>query len=422
MRPVLVSWSDLHGGAARAAYRLHRALREINVDSRMVVAAKVSDDDAVIGPSALGRFGARISARLDRLPLRRYRNAHGSLFSPAWAPGSAAARVRAQQGDLVHVHWVNNGCLRIESLARLTGPLLWTLHDQWLFTGGCHYSGACTRYLQSCGACPTLGSNNSKDLSRAVFLRKQQAWPALPLTLITPSRWLAQLAATSALARGRRIEVIPNCLDTDVFKPSGVLAARRELKLPEDGYVVLFSGLLSARDERKGYQLLAPALERLSKKLGNGSICLVVLGMNPPANPAAVPYVVRYLGVLSDDSQLARAYAAADVFVAPSLQDNLPNTVMEALSCGTPCVAFDVGGMPDLIEHRDTGYLARAYEVEDLAAGLEWVCSDRNRQRALSARAREKVLTAYSPKIIAERHMALYEDVLSSARRNQRVA
>jgi glycosyltransferase involved in cell wall biosynthesis len=263
-----------------------------------------------------------------------------------------------------------------------------------------------------------LGSKDARDLSHAVFMRKRKAWPALPFTLITPSRWLAQLAAASALMRGRRIEVIPNCLDTEVFKPSEAVAARRHLQLPEDGHVVLFSGLLSVRDERKGYQLLAPALERLSKELGSGSICLVVLGMNPPANPPAVPYAVRYLGVLSDDTQLARAYAAADVFVAPSLQDNLPNTVMEALSCGTPCVAFDVGGMPDLIEHRHSGYLARAFDVEDLAAGLEWVCSDRNRQRALSARAREKVQSTYSPKVVAERHLALYEDVLSTAARN----
>jgi glycosyltransferase involved in cell wall biosynthesis len=410
---VLISWSDLHGGAARAAYRLHLALRAINVDSSLLVAAKASDNETVVGPSALGRIEARAFARLDRVPLRRYRAGHAGLFSPGWAPGSAAARAGALQGSLVHMHWVNNGFMRIESLKRLAGPLVWTLHDQWAFTGGCHYSSVCTRYRDACGICPVLGSTETNDLSHDVFVRKREAWSTVHLTLIAPSRWLARLAASSALMRGRRVEVIPNCLDTDVFRPLDAVAARDRLKLPQDAYIVLFSGLVSAIDPRKGYQLLAPALERLCKRLGDCPICLLVVGMNTPENPPAVPYEVRYLGVLSDEAEMAGAYAAADVFVAPSLQDNLPNTVMEAMSCGTPCVAFDVCGLPDLIEHRQTGYLARAYDVDDLAAGLEWVCIDRVRRRALSARSREKVLSTYAPNLVAERHLALYEDVLS---------
>jgi glycosyltransferase involved in cell wall biosynthesis len=388
----------------------------------MVVATKASDDPHVAGPSSVGQICSRATARLDRLPLRRYLVNNATLFSPACAPSSAAARVKAFRADLLHLHWVNNGFMRIESIKRLNAPIVWTLHDQWVFTGGCHYSADCTRYAHDCGMCPVLSSKQPADLSQTVVRRKRKAWSNVDLTLVTPSRWLATIAAQSALMQGRRIEVIPNCLDTDTFRPCDATVARGQLNLPQDRCVVLFSGLTTSTDQRKGYHLLPPALRRLSERFGDRSVCLVVAGMQAPINPEPLPFEVRYLGFLNDDVDMARAYSAADVFVAPSLQDNLPNTVMEAMSCGTPCVAFDVTGMPDLIDHRHNGYLARAYEVEDLAEGLHWVCADAARHQSLSVHARQKALSEYSEHSIAERYLALYQDVIARGSRSGRLS
>jgi glycosyltransferase involved in cell wall biosynthesis len=423
VRVALLSTYDLVGGAARATYRLHQGLRAIGVDSLLTVQAKVSGDPSVLAPPGLpGRLGpleARVRRFLHSLPVRLRRGRPPGVFTAAALPDRLAPRLAALAPDLVHLAWVADGFLRIESLPRLRRPLVWTLHDSWAFTGGCHVPYDCARYRERCGRCPALGSARERDLSRAVWERKERSWGSLDLTLVAPSRWLAEAARSSALLGGRRVEVIRNGLDLERFRPGDAREARASLGLPSEARVLLFAGVAALEDPNKGFPLLAAALGALGSQGWGKRLLLVVLGASAPAGAdgaAATGVPIRYVGRVDDERRLALYYVAADALVAPSIQENQPNTVSEALACGTPCVAFRASGMVDLVEHEGVGYLARPYESADLARGIAWVLEDEGRRRALSERARRWALEELSLTRAAHKHLALYEEILGRRR------
>ena len=420
MNVLHLSWSDVQGGAARAAYRLHRALPTISVDSQMLVEVKGSQEPSILDAgSTVNRVAGRMLSRWDQFYVRDYKGRKPLLFSPAKKATWTVERANRIAADIYHLHWITNGYLRVEDLPRLQKPLVWTLHDLWAFTGGCHYGEGCLRFEIACGCCPVLDSRVQKDLSRETWERKKSAWQNVNLTLIAPSRWMASMAASSALFCSRRIEVIPYCLDTEVFCPIERAVARRKLFLPHDKHLVLFSALTGDGDKRKGLHLLKSAFERLAKNGNAASICLAVAGMNRDKQTSSFSFDVHYLGILKQEAEVALACAAADVFVAPSMEDNLPNTVLEALSCGTPCVAFDIGGMGDMIDHLTNGYLAKPFDVDDLAMGIRWVLADENRRRSLGDAARKKVVAEYGFEPIARRHVRLYEELTLTTKRSK---
>jgi glycosyltransferase involved in cell wall biosynthesis len=239
--------------------------------------------------------------------------------------------------------------------------------------------------------------------------RKAKVFRELSITIVTPSRWLAEMAGQSSLFAGRRIEVIPYGLDTEIFKPIGRRVARERLGLPSDGPIVLF-GAQAVTDSRKGWDLLCDALRRLEQPC-----TLLIFGEGGIVVEHASHITVRQLGSFVDDTSLALVYSAADVFVCPSREDNLPNTVVEALACGTPCAAFAIGGLPDMIEHKKNGWLARAFNCADLAEGIEWLIRY-SEQEELRRAARAKAIGEYSLTVMGDRYMALYEDVLKASK------
>ena len=419
MRPLLVNTYDRGGGAAIAALRLHRGLRGIGVESRLLVQSRRGNEPGVIGARGpLARAMAWVRPRLDSLPARANVRRRGDLFSPAWVPDHLARDVNALAPDLVHLHWIAHGFARIESLAGLAGPgrpLVWTLHDSWAFTGGCHLPFDCTRYHEACGTCPALGSRDEHDLSRRVWERKHAAWQGLGVTVVTPSRWLARCVRTSALLGAARCEVIPNGLDLDRFRPGDRAAARARFGLAPQRLVLLCGGAGIGGDPNKGLPLLATALRGLPAER-RASLELLVFGTEPGEALPDTGVPLRVLGFIRDEATLAALYAAADVFVAPSLHENLPNTVMEAMACGTPCVAFDLGGLPDLIEHQRNGWLARPAQADDLARGITWVLEDEERRRALGTSSRRRTEAEFAIGHVARRYAELYREVLDRAR------
>jgi len=409
IKPLLISSSDINGGAARAAYRLHRGLQSINVSSQMLVQNKESDDYTVIAPaSKLSKGIGKLKPTLDALPLQLYPQRDRSVYSVQYLPDQLAAKVAQINPDVINLHWINFGYLQIETLAKFKKPIIWTLHDMWAFTGGCHYNGDCMNYVNSCGACPQLHSNTEKDLSRWVWRRKSKAWQDLNLTIVTPSHWLADCARKSSLFQNLRVEVIANGLDAQVYKPIDQAIARNLLNLSLDKKLVLFGAMNSTRNKRKGFHLLEPALQKLSEDEKLENVELVILGASRPSEVPNLGFPIHYLGRLNDDIALALLYSAADVFLAPSVQDNLPNTVMESLACGTPCVAFDIGGMSDMIQHQQNGYLAKPFDVNDLAKGITWVLEDEERLKKLGSNSRDKVEQKFTLEIQANNYLSVY--------------
>lgn len=417
MKILHLSTYDTAGGAARAAHRLHQGLQGINVDSQMLVQAKFCDDKNVIAPQTKSeKILAKLGHTLDAIPSKFYRKRHlKTEFSIQWAPDLIASRITQINPDIVNLHWINESQLQIETLAKLNLPIIWTLHDMWAFTGGCHYDQNCGKYINSCGSCPQLGSNNNFDLSRWIFLRKARAWEKVYITIVTPSVWLAKLASSSSIFQHRRVEVIANGIDTNKYKPMNREILRSLLNLPQDKQLILFGAINATSSHRKGFHLLQPALQSLCKSGYQDKVELVVIGASQAAHQTDLGFRTHYLGKLSDDISLAQVYAAADVFVAPSIQDNLPNTVMEAIACGTPCVAFKIGGMPDMIEHQQNGYLAQSFEVEDLARGIVWVLENKERHQKLCDRAREKVEQEFTLELQARRYASLYNSILEKS-------
>ncbi|OPL15702.1 MAG: glycosyl transferase [delta proteobacterium ML8_D] len=413
MNILHVNAYDISGGAARAAHRIHKGLQGIGVGSKMLVQTKSSDDKSVIDPgNKLKRGLALLRPTFDSAFKKLSSGGSKTIFSPAWLPFSGIlSQINSISPDIIHLHWICDGMLRIEELKRINKPIIWTLHDMWSFTGGCHYNDGCERFQQACGSCPQLNRSGKNDLSRSVLRRKKKAWSKLNITIVAPSTWLAECAKESSLFSGRRMEVIHNGLNLNLFKPINKTTARKIWNLPINKKLILFGGMSATGDLRKGFDLLYEGLKQLSAQWSNGAE-LIVFGSSEPENPPDFGLPVHYLGYLYDDVSLALLYAAADVMVTPSKQDNLPNTVVESLACGTSAVAFDVGGMPDIIEHKINGYLAKPFDTFDLAAGIDCVLSDEKRYRDLCIKAREKAVTCFDIEKIARQYAELYESII----------
>lgn len=414
MKILMFNTSDSEGGAARAAYRLHRGLIDIGVDSSMMVQSRQSGDPAVVGPNTkFNQLMAGMRPALDSLPVRFYPHRQQYAFSPSVIPDGLKGRIDILNPDILHLHWVCGGFMRLETLRHLKRPIVWTLHDSWAFTGGCHVPFDCVKYRQGCGSCPTLGSKRQNDLSQSVFLRKQKAWQGLNLTVVAPSNWLANCAKSSTLFRNVRLEVIPNGISMGDFRPISRSTARELLSLPQDKKLILFGAMNMSNDKNKGKELLLSALRLLKSRWATDLPELVIFGVSSAEAFSDVSVKTHYLGRLQDNISLALAYSAADVFVLPSILENLPNTVMEAMACGTPCVAFDQGGVGDLIEHNVNGYLAKPFSTDELASYVGELLVNIDRRNLFSLAAQKRVQAEFALDAVARRYEKLYSELLA---------
>ncbi|HXE97637.1 MAG TPA: glycosyltransferase family 4 protein [Dongiaceae bacterium] len=412
MRVLHINAADIEGGAAKAATRLLRGLCDRGADVRLYVQRKSGDDTQIDGPRSLCEKAMGFARpTIEQLMFGITPGKVKGPFSAAFLPDGLSAKVTGMTPDIIHLHWVAR-MMRLETLQRFNLPIVWTMHDSWAFTGGCYLPGDCTRYREACGNCPVLGSSQNDDLSHRVWQRKQKAWQNLNLTIIAPSRWMAECARASSLFRNSRIEVIPNGLDLNRFKPLDQRTARDILSLPQGKKLMLFGAKGATSDRNKGFHLLSEALRELATdRMINNSTELIVFGSSEPDPPPNLGFKTHYLGWQHDDVTLAQLYAAADVFILPSLQESLGYTAMESMACGTPCVAFNQGGVPDLIDHEQNGYLARPFDPVDLAQGIAWVLEDDQRRNEFRVLTRKKVAGVFAIERIAERHLELYRKI-----------
>lgn len=416
MKVLHLSTFDIRGGAARGAYWLHRALSERGVDSSMLVGRKYGTDPEVAEPQQrFHRIANAVRGRLDGLPLNTYRKTDESYWTLGWLPDGVARAVTDHDPDIVHVHWTGGGFMSIESLRDIPYPVVWTLRDMWAFTGGCHYTAGCDRYARRCGLCPQLRSSQENDLSRRMWLRKQAAWDGMDLWLVPISTWLSDCVERSDLFEDTPIKVIPNGVDTREFRPTNRSAAKASWALPGDRQHILFGAIGSTDDPRKGFHHLVEAVRILAASGWGDRAELVVFGGEVPETVAMLGLPVRSVGQVDDNDALARLYSACDVMVTPSEQEAFGKTLIEAMACGSPVVAFDCGGPVDIIEHGHSGYLAEPFDVADLAAGIAWCIEDRDRNRELGQRARAKAEERFDIGSVAESYQSLYRQILSRA-------
>ncbi len=422
MKIALVSSYELEGGAARASHRLFEALRRAGLDASLHVLYRSSTNPQVHGSSGTHSKGtARIAARLrwhvDQAPGALLGLQRGE-FSLNWLRAGLAQRLRGVAADVVHLHWLHAGFASVAEIAALRGPVVWTAHDMWPFTGGCHYDAGCGRFEDAaCNPCPLQTRGLAFALPRQRLAAKVRATAATDLRFVCPSGWMAGVASRSVVARGRRVQVIPNAIDTARFKPMDRRAARELFGLQQDSSVLLFGAVNAEADARKGYAQLDAALQRLlARGLSadvQAGLLLCVFGGAGRGDGLLHGIPVRHVGHLHDDESLVALYSAADLFIAPSLQDNLPNTVLEANACGLSTVAFDIGGMTDLIEHRHSGWLATAGDAEALADGIAHALQHPQWRQAAGAAARASAVARFSYPVVAAAHAALYRDAMS---------
>jgi glycosyltransferase involved in cell wall biosynthesis len=320
-----------------------------------------------------------------------------------------------RQADVIHLHWINQGMLSLKTIRRilLSGkPVVWTMHDLWPCTGICHYPGICDHYRTECHHCPFLYKGGSKrDLSYRTFRKKQALYTIAPIRFVACSHWLKEQAQTSALFVGKNVVNIPNAINTSLYKPGTKQIAREKARLPQGKKLVLF-GSLKITDERKGFTYLAEACRLLAEKHPEWreTLGVVVFGKHSEQIAEQLPFHIYALPYITHEHTLVDVYNAVDLFAIPSLEENLPNMIMEAMACGVPCVGFNTGGIPEMIDHLHNGYVAQYRSAEDFANGLHWVLADPD-YAELAEQARRKVLANYSESAVAKRYTEVYNQI-----------
>ena len=422
LKVLSVCASDSSGGAARAAYRIHLAVRDLGVDSHMFVKEKRTEDDKVIAlqefiPSnsfyrVFDWIRNKIKNKWQHLVWSRYPNRSDYYMSDLRSTDIHGALKKIDY-EVLHLHWINQRFLPLDRLPEDT-PIIWTLHDCWPFCGVCHYFNDCNRYQFQCGQCPMLGSTRENDMSRLIWRRKSKWYSRRRFHIVTPSQWLAECARSSSLLGAFPVSVIPNCIDTHSFRPLEESEVSSQWlsfqKLKKHTNILLYGAMNALVDKRKGYSYLLSALTILKEHDSDLSYELVVFGGDKSMDDLSGLIQIHHIGYVNNSKDLVSLYNCASLMLVPSLSENLSCTIMESLSCGTPVIAFNIGGNGDMIDHQENGYLAKEYDSEDFANGIRW-CLENNKDGHLSRNARKKVLENYTPEIVGKQYADLYSSL-----------
>ncbi len=418
MRIVHINTYDTTGGAAQATYRVHKGLCRLGCDSLMLVAHKKSNDPSVITVLPRKDLASRLRWRIRERKIAGSFSRYQRTRPPGYEAFSDDRTIYASDlisqlpaCDIVNLHWIA-GFVDYQNFFPAVPkhvPIFWRLSDMNALTGGCHFDGGCGKHHSGCGACPQLGSEDTKDLSSQIWRRKEEAFRALHadrLHFIALNRWMADLVKKSPLFGKFQVTVVPNGVDTDVFAPRDSRVARHVLGIPQDASVLLFIAD-SVRNRRKGFAMLAQALTQLE---ACRNLFLLSTGRGPVELETSIPH--SHVGHVENRRLLSLVYSAADLCVVPSLQDNQPNTVLEAMACGTPVVGFDVGGIPEMVRPGISGALTGAGDVQGLCTAIIDLLSQPERRAQMGASCREIVMKEYPLEMQVRRYLELYENSL----------
>lgn len=409
MKVLHINRTDQEGGAARAAFRLHQSLREAGIDSKMLVEWKTSNDktvESIVDRHSWRGLGLKAVKFAEELTGMQY---------VAPRPYSIAKHPWVRSADIIHLHNVHGGYFPLFALNQIgrLAPIVWTLHDMWPLTGHCSYPASCERWKTGCGLCPLLGDYPPlrRDTTQKLWKMKNHIYRQVPLTVVCPSKWLLQYANQHPVFGRVPGYHIPYGVNTSVFRPIDRLAARRSFELSDDTLFILF-GAAHAMEKRKGGKVFLEALQILLQRK-HERIAALVFGCDSFKVQFPVGLEHRVCGYIQKEQEMAKLYAAADLFVCPSLADNLPNVILESMSCGTPVVSFKVGGCSELVRHMETGYLVGSEEASDMAEGIGLLVGDSDLRLRMGRRAREVAIQEYSVELQAKRYDEVYQSVFN---------
>lgn len=420
MKITIVSSTDRDGGAAIAAFRLQEAFKDSGHEVTMLVGRKLSDSAAVISisNSYLKKKLQFLRFAIERLFFSFYEKDSSVRFaySPANFGTDISKHPAILQADIINMHWINFGFLSLRSLEKLFKlgkPIVWTFHDMWAFTGGCHYAGNCTNFKLNCQHCYYLKKSGNNDLSAKIFKKKEELFKSRKFNIVTCSKWLKNQVVDSKLLGRYTIEQICNPVNLDRFKPAGNKDLRLKYQINKSSKLILF-GAMNISDKRKGFIYFSEAMEIL-KKQGVG-LEIILYGKSTEELLKRLPYKVHSFGVIESEDKMIELYSMADLFVIPSLEDNLPNTIVESHSCGTPVVGFNTTGIVEMILHKKNGYLAEYKSSESLAEGIKWTISDAD-SVSLEKESRKFAEHSYSPIQQSEKYIDFFKGLISSNNR-----
>lgn len=416
MKIAHINISVKNGGAANAVTRLHKSLLMSGIQS-VVFAQNISLLDApnVISGSFLERkIFSNIRYVIVRRKIGKYNKKRG-LFSTDAGASNLVKSANFADFDAIYIHWINHGMMNVKSLEgilKLNRPVFWVCHDMWPVTGGCHHSFECEKYKTHCGACPSLYSNKEKDISYKLFEKKEKVFKKYPnLQFIAISDFMNDVISSSKLAKEHYIHKISNAIDTELFKPYNKAECRNKFGLPTNKKLLLFGADMGTRNPYKGWDSAKKAIELLYQDIGD-SFELVVFGASKMANAHNDLHVkVNYMGNIDDELDMAKLYSAVDIYINPSIAESLSYTTMEAVACGCVCVAFNVGGIPTIIDHLQNGYLATLANIEELVMGVKWGM-ERCDDDEFSQNCHNTIVGKFDLKTIAEKHIALLNETV----------
>lgn len=410
MKIIHLTYSNYIGGASIAAYRIHKTLLKNDITSRMWVNKKLFDDQTVEGPK--NKFREKL------LDLRRYitwpltkliRTKNPMHYSLSLLPSDLVKKINHSDVDIVNLHWINREMISIKDISEIKKPIVWTLHDMWPFCGAEHYTSN-NRWQKGYNINNRPAYESGFDLNRWIWKKKKKYWKK-PMQIVTPSKWLANCTKKSRLMKDWPVSVIANPIDTNFWKPINKKIARKKLGLSSNAPLIVFGAIGGGKDPRKGYDLLLSSLNILRNNLKVKDLEIFVFGQNKPKFSKKIDFPVHYKGHIEDSLILKTIYSAADIMIVPSRLDNLPNTVIEAQACGTPVASFNIGGLSDIILHKKTGYLAKAFDTKDLAQGISWLLKKKN---SLKKRVRQIIVSKFSERTISKKYINLYKKVIKN--------
>ena len=404
MKVLHINQSDISGGAAIAGYRLHQGLLAEGIDSRMLVGTMKTDSDRIASVPRKPHFENQLN-RFTRYSGLNYINLFSSFNIPK--------HKFYQDADILNFHNLHTGYFNYLAIPTLTKtkPAVFTLHDMWSFTGHCAYSYDCDRWEIGCGKCPYLETYPAiyRDSTSLEWKLKNWVYSKSNLIIITLSNWLTEQSKTSMLNRFP-IYHIPNGIDTNAYQPLDRQLCKAVLDIPSNKRVLLF-GADSLKDQRKGGDLLLKTLQQLPQFLKSETV-LLTFGNGSETITSELGMRTINLGYINSDRLKSIAYSAADLFIFPTRADNLPLVLQESMACGTPMVSFDIGGVPDLVRHMVTGYLAKPEDVKDFCKGIVMLLEDDQLRQTMSANCRTIALAEYSLELQAKRYIELYKKIL----------